>query len=122
MNRLPLTDMQIVLTDKLTTIAGQVTDARGQMLKDYAVVIQAADQKEPVVASRWIRVVRPDTTGRFETRGMRPGRYVATALEALEQGRQYSPEFQAELRRGAREFTVDDGQAVTVDLRLTTGL
>jgi hypothetical protein len=53
---------------------------------------------------------------------MRPGRYVATALEALEQGRQFSPEFQKELRRGAREFTVTEGQAVSVDLRLTPDL
>jgi hypothetical protein len=120
--RTSLSDVRVVLTDKLTNINGQVTDARGTALKDYVVVIQGAEQKEPLLASRSIRVVRPDNTGRFETRGMRPGRYVATALEALEQGRQFSPEFQKELRRGAREFTVTEGQAVTVDLRLTPDL
>ena len=43
-------------------------------------------------------------------RGLRPGRYLATAIESLEQNRHYSPEFQKELRRGAREFTVREGE------------
>ena len=120
--RTAVSDVRIVLTDKQTTIGGQVVDAKGQPLRDYVVIVQPAEQKEPIVAGRLIRVVRPDNTGRFETRGMRPGRYVAIAIEALEQGRQFSPEFQKELRQGARQFTLEEGQAVTVDLRLTPGL
>jgi len=117
-----LSDVVITLTDKVTTVSGQVTDSRGQPLTDYVVVIQSAEQKEPVVAARLIRVARPDTRGRFEVRNLRPGRYVATAIEALEQGRQYSPEFQKELRRGARDFTLKEGETIAVDLRLTTGV
>jgi hypothetical protein len=113
----------IRMTDRLTQIGGQVTDARGQTLRDYVVVILPAEAKqEPVVAGRWIRTARPDSNGRFETRGMRPGRYVATAIEDLEQGRQFAPEFQEQLRRNAREFSVREGESVTVDLKLTTGL
>jgi hypothetical protein len=47
---------------------------------------------------------------------------VAAAVESLEQGRQFAPEFQQRLRQGAREFTVREGEAVTVDLRLTPDL
>ena len=65
--------------------------------------------------------MRPDTDGRFQTRGMRPGRYLATAIEALEQGRQFAPEFQQQLRPLAREFTVREGETVTLALRLTPG-
>jgi hypothetical protein len=120
--RTALSDVRIVLTDKLTNIGGHVTDAKGQALKDYVVVIQSSEQHEPIAAARRIRVVRPDNTGRFQTRGMRPGRYVATAIEALEQGLQFSPEFQKELRRGAREFTIGEGETIAVDLPLTPGL
>lgn len=120
--RTALSDVRIVMTDKLTTLSGQVTNERGQPLTDYVVIVQGAEQREPVVASRAIRVVRPDTNGRFQTRGMRPGRYVATAIEALEQGRQFAPEFQQQLRRSAREFTVREGETVTMDLRLTPDL
>ena len=117
-----VSDVRITLTDKVTTVSGQVADSRGQAMTDYVVVIQPAEQKEPVIAARLIRTARPDTRGRFEVRNLRPGRYVATAIEALEQGRQYSPEFQKELRRGAREFTLKEGETIAVDLRLTTGL
>jgi hypothetical protein len=44
---------------------------------------------------------------------------VATAIEALEQGRQFAPEFQQRLRQGAKEFTVREGESVAIDLRLT---
>jgi protocatechuate 3,4-dioxygenase beta subunit len=117
-----MSDVRITLTDKVTSVSGQVSDARGQPLNEYVVVIQPADQKEPVVAARLIRVARPDTRGRFEARGLRPGRYVATAIESMEQNRQYSPEFQKELRRGAREFTIREGETLPLDLRLTMGL
>jgi hypothetical protein len=117
-----LSGLVIRLTDKLTQISGRVTDGRGQLLRDYVVVIQPAEPKEAIVASRWIRTARPDTNGRFETRGMRPGRYVATAIETLEQGRQFAPEFQEQLRRGAREFSVREGENVALDLQLTSGI
>ena len=112
----------IRMTDKPSQVSGQVSDARGQVLKDYVVVVLPAEQKEPVVAARWTRTVRPDSNGRFLTRGLRPGRYVATALETIEQGRQFAPEFQEQLRRTAREFSVREGESTTVDLTLTPGL
>jgi hypothetical protein len=117
-----VSDLVITMTDKLTDVSGVVTDARGQQLTDYVVVIQAADEKDPLIASRWTRITRPNNDGRFQIRGARPGRYVAAAVESLEQGRQFAPEFQQRLRQGAREFSVREGESVTVDLRLTPDL
>ncbi|HZM96896.1 MAG TPA: carboxypeptidase regulatory-like domain-containing protein [Vicinamibacterales bacterium] len=117
-----LSGIVIRLTDKLTQISGRVSDGRGQLVRDYVVVIQPVEEKEPLIASRLTRAARPDTNGRFETRGMRPGRYIATAIEAIEQGRQFSPEFREQLRRGAREFSVREGETVALDLTLTPGL
>jgi len=117
-----LTGVVIRMTDKHTQLSGQVSDARGQVLKDYVVVLLPAEQKEPVVAARWIRTVRPDSSGHYVAVGLRPGRYVAVAIEALEQGRQFAPEFQEQLRRGAREFSLEEGESVSIDLTLTPGL
>ena len=115
-------DLVITMTDKLTDISGVVMDARGQPSTDYVVVIQPAEQKEVTIASRWIRIARPNNDGRFQIRGARPGRYLAAAVESLEQGRQFAPEFQQRLRQGAREFSVREGEAVTMDLKLTPDL
>jgi hypothetical protein len=53
---------------------------------------------------------------------MRAGRYVAAAVESIEEGRHLAPEFQEQVRRGAREFTIGEGQALTLDLTLTPDL
>jgi protocatechuate 3,4-dioxygenase beta subunit len=120
--RSSLTGVVIRMTDKLTQVAGQVSDAKGQLLKDCVIIVLPAEQKEPIIAARWTRTARPDSSGRFLMRGLRPGRYVAPAIETLEQGRQFAPEFQEQLRRAAREFLVREGESITVDLRLTPGL
>jgi hypothetical protein len=117
-----ISDVRVTLTDKIAQVNGFVSDAKGQNLSAYVVVIQPADQKDPLAAARIVRAARPDTNGRYEVRGLRPGRYLATAIEAMDQNRQYSPEFQRELRRGAREFTIGEGEVISLDLRLTPGL
>ena len=114
-------DVRITITDKLTTVAGRVTDGRGAGAMQYVVVVQPADEMEQALVGRYIRVVRPDTNGRFEVRGLRPGRYLVTAIEFMEQNRQFSPEFQKQLRRGAREFSLKEGESVALELRLSTG-
>jgi hypothetical protein len=53
---------------------------------------------------------------------MMPGRYVAVAVEALEEGRQFSPEFQQQARRVGQEFTLREGESRALNLRLTPDL
>jgi hypothetical protein len=77
---------------------------------------------EPVIAARRVRALRPDAQGRFETQGLRPGRYVATALESLEDGRQFDPAFREELRRRGETFDLRDGGTVALDLTVASGL
>ena len=72
-----LSGLTIVLTDKLTEVSGQVTDARGRALKDYAVVVQPSDPKPAPAMTRYLRVVRPDQDGRFRVRGLPPGAYLS---------------------------------------------
>jgi Carboxypeptidase regulatory-like domain len=112
----------IRLTDKLTQISGQVSDARGQRTRECTLVFQSAEEREPVIAARLLRMARCDSSGAFQTRGVRPGRYVVTAVTSLEQGRQFEPEFQRELRRAGQSFTIREGEMLTLDLKLTSGL
>ena len=109
----------ITLTDKVTAVAGYVRGRDGQLVRNYVVVLLPRDPFEPAAASRVIHTSRPDADGRFEIRRMRPGRYLAAAVEWLEQGREFAPEFQQQLRRGARELTVGEGQTLTLELTLT---
>jgi protocatechuate 3,4-dioxygenase beta subunit len=116
-----LSGVTIVLTDKLTDVSGQVTDGRGQPVKDFLVVVQPGEPKSGTALTRYLRTVRPEPDGRFRVRGLPPGDYFATAVESLEQGQQFVPDVQARLRDSARRFTVREGETVVFDLRLTPG-
>jgi protocatechuate 3,4-dioxygenase beta subunit len=123
-DRPSIDDVVITLSDKMTTVSGGVSDSRGAPVNSYVVVILPAEEKEFArdFFYYYIRAARPDTNGRFETRGLKPGRYLALAIDTLEQGRQFAPEFQRQLRsRSPREFTIREGEAVSLDLRLTPG-
>jgi hypothetical protein len=121
-SRRSIDDVRIVVTDKLTDLTGTVADSRGTVLKDYVVIILPNDLKEGLSPQRFISVVRPDQDGSFKVKGMPPGSYVATALEWVEQGRQFVPDFQERLRKAGKTLSLREGQATTIDLRLADGL
>jgi len=112
----------IRLTDKLTQISGKVGHSRGQPLRECTVIFQSAEAREPIIASRLLRTVRCDSKGSFQTRGMRRGQYVVTAVTSIEQGRRFEPEHQGELRRAGQSFTIREGETLALDLKLTSGL
>ena len=115
-------ELRVVVTDKLTDISGGVSNGRAQSLKDYVVVVQPAEPLPASVAARFTRSARPDQDGRFRVRGMPPGRYIATAVEALEQGREWDPEYQPKLREAEKAFSIREGESVVLDLTLAEGL
>lgn len=111
--------LQIVMTDKQTTLSGAVRDTRGQPVIDYTVVIFPSQLREGAMPGRYTRVVRPDQQGRFETRGLPPGDYLAAAVESLEQGGHWDPAFRKQVEPAAKRFRLMEGQAANVDLTLT---
>jgi hypothetical protein len=110
----------ITLTDTKTTVAGQVHDRDGRLVRNYVVVVLPSDPVSPAATSRWIHTSTPNAVGHFEIGRIRPGRYVVAAVEWMENGSQFAPEVQQELRRGARPFIVNEGQSVSLDLELRT--
>ena len=110
--------LQIVMTDKQTTLSGAVRNAGGQPVIDYTVVIFPSQLREGAMPGRYTRVVRPDQQGRFETRGLPPGDYLAAAVESLEQGGQWDPAFRKGVETAAKQFRLREGQAATIDLIL----
>jgi hypothetical protein len=116
-----LQGLTIVLTDRVTDVSGQVVDSSGRPVKEYLVVVQPVEPKNSAALTRYLHTLRPDSDGRYRARGLPPGEYFATAIDGLEQGRQFVPDVQARLRDTARRFTVREGDTVALDLRLTPG-
>jgi hypothetical protein len=117
-----LSDVVIVLTDRLTEVTGGVTDTRGRPSTDYVVVLLPSEAKAGAAAMRYTRTVRPDQQGSFSVRGLPPGEYLAAAVESLEQGREWDPEFQGRVRDVGRRVTLTEGQSLSLDLKLAGGL
>ena len=104
--------LEIVMTDKQTTLSGTVRDGRGLPVVDYTVAIFPDQLREGAMPGRYTRVVRPDQQGRFETRGLPPGNYLAAAVESLEQGSHWDPAFRKQIEPAATRFRLTEGQTV----------
>jgi len=114
-----LSGVRIVLSDRLTDVSGSVSDSRGEPVKDFTVVIVSEDERPGWAQTRYTRMPRPDQDGRFRVRGLPEGRYYVTAVDNFEDGRQWDPAFQRDLRNFGKSVTLTAGQSVTVDLRLS---
>jgi hypothetical protein len=77
----------------------------------------------PVDSSRWFdviettRIARSDQTGQFEFEGVRPGRYLAVAVDSVEDWRAQDPELLQALRSRAVRVEVGDSDAAPIALR-----
>jgi hypothetical protein len=113
-----LSGVQVILTDHLTRVAGEVVDENEAAVADGTVVMFAADSAKWFEGSRFVRAVRPDQKGRFQIKGLPPGEYLAVAEVYVEQGIWNDPEYLASLREHAQKVTLADGETRTISLKL----
>jgi Carboxypeptidase regulatory-like domain len=113
-----VTGVQVVLTTKTTSVNGTVTDDKGQPVTDYAAVIFAEDSAKWGFMSRFITMARPDQQGAFQARQLPPGRYLAIALDYIEDGEQTNPETLERLRGSATSFDLGDGDQKALALKV----
>ncbi len=114
-----LSGIEIVVSNENADLGGTVTDANGQPVDDYVVVV-FSDSPSRWAPGRSVMSARPDQTGRFTMRDLRPGNYFAVALEYLETGAEYDPEVLGPLREVATPLKLADGEKKTIQLRIVT--
>ena len=114
-----ITGLEIELTNKSTRINGNVTDSQDQPVKDYAVVVFSDDNARWVPQTRYIRAARPDQQGKFQITGLPPGRYLAVALDYLEQGSEMDPNLLEQLKSKATSVSLDEGETQQLGLKLS---
>jgi hypothetical protein len=112
--------MQIMLTKKIATLSGLVTDSKGNPVLDATVVVFPADEKLWTFQSRFIKAARPDQDGRYRVTGLPgPGSYLTVALQGLEDGQAGDPEFLSSIRDQATKLELGEGETKSVDVKLT---
>ena len=110
-------NLRVVLTDRLTSLSGTVQS--NSEIRDHNVLVFVDDATKWTSPSRFVRTTRADAEGRFQIRGLPPGeRYLAAALDYLEDGEEQNRQLLERLRGRATSVTLGDGEqrSIQVDL------
>jgi hypothetical protein len=114
---------RIVLTDRITVVTGTV--AGDGPLRDaeerahHTVVVFPDDAKKWTYPSRYVRSARTDEQGAFRISGLPADeRYLAVAVDFVEDGEWTDPEFLERARTGATTFSLSEGERRAIDVRL----
>ena len=97
-------------------MSGRLTDDRGNAVDGTALLF-------PVDDSKWfdanvLRSARPDQSGLFRMETVRPGDYLAVALESVESWQVNDPEFLESVRSRGTRITVREGQPESLTLKV----
>jgi hypothetical protein len=110
---------EIVMTNRSQTVSGAVTNDKGEPAKEYTVVVFPEDpQRWTATPGRSLDSARPDQQGQFRIVGLPPGAYLALAVEYVAEGEWADPEWLARAARKATAFTLSEGAAKTLSLKL----
>jgi hypothetical protein len=115
-----LTGLDVVVTDRVNTVTGQITDAQGAPLADGTVIVFSTDPEKWMEDSRFVRSVRPDQAGKYQIRGLPPGEYFGVAIEYVEEGTWNDPEYLESIRGLGQRFTLGDADTHALMLTLLT--
>ena len=111
------TDARIVITDRVSEVRGTVVS--GGKPAAAHVVIFSADQATWGFPSRFVRETTADTKGQFRVTGLpESNRYLAIAVDFLEDGEHNDPEFLERMREMAQSFPLGTAEARTLELPL----
>ena len=113
-----ITDAVLTMADSASQLEGTLTDAAGKPTRDYTMVIASADNRYWVPGTRRIATSRPGADGRYTFSSLPPGSYFLAAVQDLEQGVQFEPEFLRELSRASVPVTIIEGGKTVQDLRV----
>jgi Carboxypeptidase regulatory-like domain len=107
--------LRIVMSDRPSSVVGTVM-SRGEPV-DHAVVVFPEDGKKWTFPSRFIRTTRADAEGRFRIADLPAGeRYLAAAIDHIEDGEQDDTQFLERLRGRAASFSLSEGEQRALSL------
>jgi hypothetical protein len=115
--------VRVLLTDRATEVTGTIAPSSvrdsPERRRDHTVIVFAADRERWTYPSRYLRTTRADEQGAFRITGLPSDeRYLAVAVDYLEEGEGSDPDFLEQVRERATAFSLSDGERKAVGLTL----
>jgi len=108
---------RVVLTNRLTEVAGTVTAAGATTTRE--IVVFPENSAKWGQRTRYIRRVQADASGKFRILGLPPEeRYLAYATDYLDDGEHLDPEFLTSIRNAALPFSLADDERRALELKV----
>jgi hypothetical protein len=112
-------EMTVVFSHATAEILGRVLDDRGQAARDYWMLAFPTDSGRWHLASRYIKLGRPNADGAFHIVGLPPGDYWVVAVNRFEVAQEWQdPELLAMLVRSAQRISLAERQRIVRELPL----
>ncbi len=115
-----LAGIDIVVTNRVTTVGGQLRDDKGAPLADGTIIVFANESEKYAEDSRSVRSARPDQQGRWQIKGLPAGQYLAVAVDYVEEGQWNDPEYLESLRRYGQKLALGEGGSQAISLKRVT--
>lgn len=113
-----LSEVLVLITDRIATLSGDLTNQDGAPVADGTVIVFAAEPARWFEGSRFVRAERPDQKGRYQVKGLLPGTYLVAAVDYVEEGGWNDPEYLESLRPRARSVTIAEGESQTLPMTI----
>jgi hypothetical protein len=112
-------NVEVVISNKVTTVSGLLTDANGAPIADGTVIVFSTESDKWSEGSRFVRAARPDQQGQYQIKGLPGGEYFAVAIDYVQDGMWNDPEYLESIRSRALRFLLSDVETRTVGLKIT---
>jgi hypothetical protein len=112
----PPAPLRIVVTSETGTVGGVARDAKGAPLAGARIVVFGDDEREWGPRSRVIKTAETSADGRYQVRGLLPGKYSVAAVSFLENFAWFDAGVLRQLKSGAQSIDVTANGRHAVDL------
>jgi hypothetical protein len=116
-----LTDVEVVLTDRVSAISGKIVDDHAQPAAGAHVIVFPIDRDRWYPSSRYLRTAIAGSDGAITITGVAPGSYYTAAVAQLPPDGNdawQDPAFLESLVPHATAFTLGEGQSQPLTLKL----
>jgi hypothetical protein len=107
--------VRVLLTNRPTHLRGALLDEKKKPA-DATVVVFSEETSHWRENSRTVRAARPDQSGEFWIKGLPAGKYLIAAVDYVQDGQWYDPEFLADLRSRAQRLSLAEAESKRIEL------